>query len=41
MLIEGEEGKEDTAGHSCNRFRELDWQVHVDTLVGLLYSTPK
>lgn len=40
-LIEGDEVGEDTRGQSCNQFDELDWEIHVDTLLGLLYSTPK
>ena len=42
MLIEGEErGEEETGGHSCDVFEELDWEIHVDTILGELYSTSK
>lgn len=34
--MEGEEGEE---GHSCDQFEELQWELHVDTVMGLIYST--
>jgi hypothetical protein len=39
MLIEGEEKEE--RGQSCSMFEDLDWEVHVDTMLGRLYSTSK
>lgn len=39
MLVEGEEEWEQ--GHSCSLFRELGWELHVDTLMGLVYSTDR
>lgn len=46
MLIEGEEetgqeGGGSGGGHSCNLFKKLDWQVRVDTLMGLIYATDR
>ena len=34
MLVEGEEGAE---GHSCGLFEELQWELGVDTVSGLVY----
>lgn len=36
MLVEGEEGSE---GHSCSISDDLQWELHVDTVMGLVYTT--
>ena len=38
VLIEGDEGR---MGQSCNTFESQNWDLHVDTLEGLLYATDR
>lgn len=38
MLVEGEEGAE---GHSCGLFEELQWELGVDTVTGLVYGAKR
>lgn len=39
VLVEGEDEEQQQGGHSCNLFHELEWELHVDALLGLVYST--
>ncbi len=41
MLVEGEEGEEGGGGHSCGLFQELQWELHADTLRGVVYATDR